>query len=235
VNLFRCFRPLQRAAALRDALAGVVMAAMDIPQVLGYSKIAGMPVVTGLYSLFLPLVAFAAFGSSRYMVVAADSATAAIFASGVSGTATPGGARYIALAGIVAVLTAAILLLARLLRLAFIADFLSRTVLVGFLTGVGLQVAISVLSEMLGVEVDSRRPVVELWEVLRGLPHAHLPTVALAASVLRLSCCCDASLPKCRGRWWPWWPRLRQARRGILRDTGLRPLGRWLAGCRIWR
>jgi sulfate permease, SulP family len=160
------------------------MAAMDIPQVLGYSKIAGMPVVTGLYSLFLPLVAFAAFGSSRYMVVAADSATAAIFASGVSGTATPGGARYIALAGIVAVLTAAFLLLARLLRLAFIADFLSRTVLVGFLTGVGLQVGISVLSEMLGVEVDSRRPVVELWEVLRGLPHAHLPTVALAASVL---------------------------------------------------
>jgi SulP family sulfate permease len=184
VNLFRGLRPLQRAAALRDALAGVVMAAMDIPQVLGYSKIAGMPVVTGLYSLFLPLVAFAAFGSSRYMVVAADSATAAIFASGVSGAATPAGAQYIALAGIVAVLTAAILLLARLLRLAFIADFLSRTVLVGFLTGVGLQVGISVLSEMLGVAVDSRRPVVELWEVLRGLPQAHLPTVALAASVL---------------------------------------------------
>jgi len=65
VKLFRGLRPLQRAAALRDALAGVVMAAMDIPQVLGYSKIAGMPVVTGLYSLFLPLVAFAAFGSSR--------------------------------------------------------------------------------------------------------------------------------------------------------------------------
>ena len=184
MNLFRGLRPLQRAGALRDALAGVVMAAMDIPQVLGYSKIAGMPVVTGLYSLFLPLVAFAAFGSSRYMVVAADSATAAIFASGVSGTANPAGARYVALAGIVAVLTAAILLLARLLRLAFIADFLSRTVLVGFLTGVGLQVGISVLSQMLGVAVDSRRPVVELWEVLRGLPHAHLPTVALAASVL---------------------------------------------------
>jgi MFS superfamily sulfate permease-like transporter len=184
LNLFRGLRPLKHAGALRDALAGVVMAAMDIPQVLGYSKIAGMPVVTGLYSLFLPLIAFAAFGSSRYMVVAADSATAAIFADGVSGTATPFEARYVALAGIVAVLTAGILLLARLLRLAFIADFLSRTVLVGFLTGVGLQVGISVLSEMLGVAVDSRRPVVELWEVLRGLPHAHLPTVALAASVL---------------------------------------------------
>jgi MFS superfamily sulfate permease-like transporter len=184
VNLFRGLRPLQRAGALRDALAGVVMAAMDIPQVLGYSKIAGMPVVTGLYSLLLPLIAFAAFGSSRYLVVAADSATAAIFADGVSGTATPASAHYIALAGMVALLTAAILLLARLLRLEFIADFLSRTVLVGFLTGVGFQVGISVLSEMLGVEVDSRRPVVELWEVLRGLPQAHLPTVALSMSVL---------------------------------------------------
>ena len=91
MNLFRGLRPLQRAGALRDALAGVAMAAMDIPQVLGYSKIAGMPVVTGLYSLLLPLVAFAAFGSSRYLVVAADSATAAIFADGVSGTATPAG------------------------------------------------------------------------------------------------------------------------------------------------
>ena len=78
VNLFRGLRPLQRASALRDVLAGVVLAAMDIPQVLGYTKIAGMPVVTGLYTLLLPLVAFAAFGSSRYLVVAADSATAAI-------------------------------------------------------------------------------------------------------------------------------------------------------------
>jgi sulfate permease, SulP family len=184
VNLFRGLRPLQRAGALRDALAGVAMAAMDIPQVLGYSKIAGMPVVTGLYSLLLPLVAFAAFGSSRYLVVAADSATAAIFADGVAGAATPAGAQYVALACIVAVMTAAILLLARLLRLGFIADFLSRTVLVGFLTGVGFQVGISVLSEMLGVPVDSHRPVVELWEVARGLPQANLPTVALSVSVL---------------------------------------------------
>jgi MFS superfamily sulfate permease-like transporter len=169
---------------VRDVLAGVVLAAMDIPQVLGYSKIAEMPVVTGLYTLMLPLVAFAAFGSSRYLVVAADSATAAIFAGGVSGMATPAGARYLALAAMVALLTGAILLLARLLRLGFIADFLSRTVLVGFLTGVGLQVGISVLSEMLGVAVDSRRPVVQLWEILRELPRSHLPTVALSAAVL---------------------------------------------------
>ena len=70
--------------ALRDALAGCTLAAMNIPQALGYTRIAGTPVVTGLYTLLLPLVAFAAFGSSRYLVVAADSATAAILAGGLS-------------------------------------------------------------------------------------------------------------------------------------------------------
>jgi len=179
MNLFRGLRPLQRAGAARD-----VLAAMDIPQVLGYAKIAGMPVVTGLYTLLLPLLAFAAFGSSRSLVVAADSATAAIFAGGVSGMATPAGARYVALAGLVALLTALILLLARLLRLGFIADFLSRTVLVGFLAGVGLQVGISVVGEMLGVTVDSHRPMVQLWELFRALPRVHLPTLALSALVL---------------------------------------------------
>jgi len=184
VNLFRGLRPLRRASALRDLLSGVVLAAMDIPQVLGYTKIAGMPVVTGLYSLLLPLLAFAAFGSSRYLVVAADSATAAIFAGDMSGLATPSEARYVALAGIVALFTGSILLLARLLRLGFIADFLSRTVLVGFLAGVGIQVGISVLSQMLGIPVTSSRPVVKLYQVIAGIAHAHLPTVALSASVL---------------------------------------------------
>ena len=196
MNLFRGLRPLQRASALRDLFSGVVLAAMDIPQVLGYTKIAGMPVVTGLYSLLLPLVAFAAFGSSRYLVVAADSATAAIFAGGMVGFATPADARYGALAGIVALFTGVILLLARLLRLGFIADFLSRTVLVGFLAGVGTQVGISVLSQMLGIPVTSTRPVVKLYQILTQITHAHLPTVALSASVLIFALLLRKFIPK---------------------------------------
>ena len=95
-------RPLKRATALRDATAGVALAAMSIPQSLGYAAIAGMPAVTGFYTLLLPALGFAAFGSSRYLVVAADSATAAILAGGISGMEHPGSARYIALAGLVA-------------------------------------------------------------------------------------------------------------------------------------
>jgi MFS superfamily sulfate permease-like transporter len=157
LRLFQGVRPFERAAALRDAFAGFTLAAMNIPQALGYTKIAGMPVVTGLYTLLLPLFGFAAFGSSRYLVVSADSATAAIFAGGVASLAPPSSARYVALAGAVALLTAGFLLLARLLKLGFIADFLSQTVLVGFLTGVGFQVGIAVLGEMLGVSVGGCR------------------------------------------------------------------------------
>src|SRR5580704_485945 len=175
------------------------MAAMDIPQVLGYSKIAGMPVVTGLYSLLLPLIAFAAFGSSRYLVVAADSATAAIFAGGVAGAATPASAQYIALACIVAVMTAVILLLARLLRLGFIADFLSRTVLVGFLTGVGVQVGISVLGEMLGIPVSARKTLIELYQVCRSLPQVHLPTMLVTVAVLAIVFALRRFAPKIPG------------------------------------
>jgi sulfate permease, SulP family len=182
--LLQGIRPVTRAGAIRDALAGVQLAAMNIPQCLGYTKIAGMPVVTGFYTLLLPLLAFAIFGSSRYLVVAADSATAAIMAGGVSFLAPMGNAPYVALASTVALLTAGFLLIARLLKLGFLADFLSRTVLVGFLTGVGFQVGIAVFGQMLGVETHARRSPLQLLEIARGLPHAHVPTVLLSAAVL---------------------------------------------------
>jgi MFS superfamily sulfate permease-like transporter len=157
---------------------------MNIPQALGYTKIAGMPVVTGFYTVLLPLLAFAVFGSSRYLVVSADSATAAILAGKLEGMAPAASARYVALASTVALLTAGFLLLARVLKLGFLADFLSQTVLTGFLTGVGFQVGIAVLGGMVGLEVHSNRTVGQLLEVFRSLPQVHLPTVAISAVVV---------------------------------------------------
>jgi len=184
LKLFQSVRPFKVATAVRDALAGFALAAMNIPQALGYTKIAGMPVVTGLYSLLLPAIAFAAFGSSRYLVVSADSATAAIFASGAAPMAPTASPRYVALAGAVALLTAGFLLLARLLKLGFIADFLSQTVLTGFLTGVGFQVGVAVLGEMLGVPVSARGTIAQFAQVLGRLPQVHRPTVAVSVVVL---------------------------------------------------
>ncbi|WP_158944654.1 SulP family inorganic anion transporter [Granulicella sp. S190] len=199
LTLFQGIRPLKRVGAIRDAIAGVAFAAMNIPQALGYTRIAGMPVVTGLYSLLLPLIAFAVFGSSRFLVVAADSATAAILHSGLSGMAPSASTRYVALAGLVALLTAAFLLVGRLLKLGFVADFLSQTVLVGFLTGVGFQVGIAVLGQMLGVQVTSRRAILQLVEVCRSLARVHLPTLAVTAAVLAFVFALRSLLPKAPG------------------------------------
>ena len=184
LSLFSGLRPLSGVRAVRDSLAGVELAAMSIPQALGYASIAGMPAVSGFYTLFLPLLAFATFGSSRYLVVAADSATAAILAGGLSpmapvasaavcGACRDGGPtdrRYAAPR--------------RLLRLGFLADFLSRTVLVGFLTGVGFQVGIAVLGEMLGLEVHSHRTVVQLAEIARNAGGINLPSLGLSVFVV---------------------------------------------------
>jgi SulP family sulfate permease len=185
-ELFRSLRPITLPGFMRDALAGVQLAAMNIPQALGYTKIAGTPVVTGFYTLLFPLIAFAAFGSSRYLVVAADSATAAILAGGVSVLAPIGTPHYVELAGMVALITAAMLLVARLMKLGFLADFLSQTALVGFLTGVGFQVAIGMLGSMLGVEYTSRRTMVQLWQVVKQVHQVNPLAVATSLAVVAL-------------------------------------------------
>src|ERR1700729_2627424 len=106
VIFFKGIQPFSRKAALRDAFAGVNLAFMNIPQVLGYARIAGMPLVTGLYTVLLPLVAFAVFGSSRHLIVAADSATAVIFSSSLSHMAAHASQKYVALVGMLGLLTA---------------------------------------------------------------------------------------------------------------------------------
>lgn len=176
--------PIDRHRLARDVLAGLTLASINVPQLLGYTRIAGTPIVTGLYTALLPAIAFALLGSSRHLVVAADSATAAILAGSLAQMATPASGRYMALVAVLALAVGGLLLLARLFRLGFLADFLSRTVLVGFLAGVGVQVAVAMLADMLRLPVDSRQPLVQLREIASSLPNAHLPSLALAASVV---------------------------------------------------
>lgn len=191
-------RPALPRGARRDLLAGVGLAAMNLPQLLGYARIAGMPPVTGLYTAVLPVLLFALLGSSRHLVVAADSATAAVLAGALGNLAEPQSERWVALAGMVALLAAAMLFVGRLFRLGFVADFLSRTVLVGFLCGVGLQVGIVMLPDMVGFDPVSRTPLPQLAETLRALPRADAREAALAAVVV-------AAVLAGR-RWRPRWP-----------------------------
>jgi SulP family sulfate permease len=162
--------PLKGSRILPEALAGLSLATIAIPEVMGYTKIAGTPVITGLYTLLIPMALFSLFGSSRHLVVGADSATAAILATSLAGMAAAGSDHYVALAGLIALMVGGTLLVASLTRIGFMADFLSRTVLTGFLTGVGIQVALHSLAGMSGVKL----PPVSGLENLTQLPPALL-------------------------------------------------------------
>jgi sulfate permease, SulP family len=194
VSVLEGIRPYQRGWLRTDVVAGVTLAALAIPEVMGYTKIAGMPVITGLYTILIPIAAFALLGSSRHLVVGADSATAAIMFAGITSLGIaglqPATPQWVALAGLSALLAGGLLWLARLARLGFLADFLSRTVLVGFLTGVGIQVATGQVAGMLGIpKQTSGVPfvsgnLVEFVKTLGHLGQAWWPTALVSASVL---------------------------------------------------
>jgi SulP family sulfate permease len=181
--LFEGVLPIDRSKLPLDVLAGVTLAALAIPETMGYTKIAGMPVITGLYTILLPIAVFAIFGSSRHLVVGADSASAAILAAGLAGMAATGSSQYVALAGLVALLSALYLIVARVVHLGFLADFLSRTVLVGFLTGVGIQVASGQVGGMLGIPEGSGATIRKLWGTLQNIGDTSGWTVVVSVVV----------------------------------------------------
>jgi len=178
--------PIQRSQVPADLVAGITLAALNIPQAMGYTRIAGTPVITGLYAILIPMALFALFGSSRHLVVGADSATAAILAGGLTGLAASGSSEYLALCGVLALMAGVMLIIARLIRLGFLADFLSRTVLVGFLTGVGIQVSLGEIDGMLGLPKGGHSPIGYLIHDLQHLQQTNFHTLAVAIAVLAI-------------------------------------------------
>jgi high affinity sulfate transporter 1 len=194
VRVFGSARPYERAWLARDVTAGVTLAALAIPEVMGYTKIAGTPVITGLYTMLIPVVAFAVLGSSRHLVVGGDSATAAIMFAGIASLGVAGlqpyTSQWLALGSLSALLAAGFLVLARVARLGFLANFISRTVLVGFLTGVGIQVAMGQLGGMLGVPAPDVAPgrmsgtVIRFWDTLTEIGQTSGATLAVSLCVI---------------------------------------------------
>lgn len=142
-----------------DALAALVVTAISIPESLGFAVIAGLPPVTGLYTAILAPIVFGLVASSRRLVVGADSATAALVASGALLVAQAGTAGYANAVALLGLLTALILFGMAMFRLGFLADLISRPVLVGFLGGVGVQLIIGKLPDMLGITASG-----SLWQ-----------------------------------------------------------------------
>ena len=182
--LFQGILPIDGTQVPANVIAGITLAALAIPEVMGYTKISGTPVITGLYTILIPMILYALFGSSRRLVVGADSATAAILASGIAGMAEPGSGEWLALAGLLALMAAGFLFLARIARLGFLSDFLSRTVLVGFLSGVGIQVALGEVSGMLDLPGGGHGTIHKLVTTLGQIEQTNLISLTVAASVL---------------------------------------------------
>ncbi len=186
--------PIKSSEMPANIIAGASLAAMAIPVVMGYAVIAGTPIITGLYTILIPMFLYAIFGSSRHLVVGADSATAAMLASGLVGLAVPGSAEYLALTGVLAFVAAAFLLIARVVGLGLLADFLSRTVLVGFLTGVGVQVSLGEIPRFLGIPSVGNNLATRLLHSVQHIGDANgismsigLMVIAIIVALKRLS------------------------------------------------
>jgi anti-anti-sigma factor len=143
-------RNYQKSWLRFDVLAGLSVAAIAIPESLGYAVIVGLPPETGLYCAVLPAIVFAFIGSTRRLVVGADSATAAMVAAGASAIAVQGDSNHVAAIGALGLLTAVVLLVMSMARLGFLANLISRPVLVGMLGGIGISLMITKSSVMLG-------------------------------------------------------------------------------------
>jgi sulfate permease, SulP family len=167
-----------------DVLAGITVAAYLVPQVLAYAEVAGLAAVTGLWTAVAALGAYVVFGSSRQLSVGPESTTAIMTAVALAPLASGDGGRYAALAGALALLVGAICLLGRLARLGFLADLLSRPVLVGYLTGIALIMISGQLEKITGVPVDGDTFAAELLSFAASIGRVHLPTVLLAVAVL---------------------------------------------------
>lgn len=171
-----------------DLVAGVTLAAIAIPEVMGYTSIAQTPVITGLYTIIFPTLLFALLGSSRLLVVGADSATAAILAAGLAGIGiaglSPNTTEWVAWTSLVALVCGGLLILARLLKLGFLGDFLSASVLIGFLTGVGIQVLTGQLPDMLGIPKGKGNWFEQQWSTITHIAEADIWTVLFAAGTL---------------------------------------------------
>ena len=151
MKLFTSVLPNGKTEIRGDLIAGITLATVAIPQAIGYANIAGMPLATGLYTLLIPSLIFAVFASSRHLSIGADSSTALILAGGLTAVAARGSADYISLALMVTLVVGILLIVSGILKLGFIADFLSDTVMIAFLTGVGIVIMVEQIPGMLGI------------------------------------------------------------------------------------
>jgi sulfate permease, SulP family len=175
------FRSYRKEWLGRDVAAGLTSSAVVIPKAMAYATVAGLPAEVGLYTAFLPMVIYAVLGTSRPLSVSSTTTLAILSAAALGDVAPDGGPLALMTTSATLVfLVASILLLATVLRLGFVANFISEPVLVGFKAGIGLVIVVDQMPKLLGVHIHNAGFLSDLASVLQQVSHSSLPTVALA-------------------------------------------------------
>lgn len=180
VPIAASFTGYTRSRLRTDALAGLTVAALALPSGMAYAELAGLPVTAGLYALLLPVLLYAGLGATRRGVIGPEGAVALLVASALAPLAAAGSPEYTALAAALAIGVGLVFVAARLLRLGWVADYFSQSVLVGYITGVALLMAIGQLSKLTGVSSDEEGDVKEAVDILLHLGDANVWTVGVA-------------------------------------------------------
>jgi SulP family sulfate permease len=179
IEFFQGLRGLKGSNLPTEILAGITLAALMIPLNIGYAQVAGLPATVGLYSAILPMVAFALLWSSRQLVASPDASLAALMGSTLAGLATPTEPRYLQLTFAVTLLCALIFFLFWYFRLGFLANFLSKAVLAGFISGLGIEVLTSQVKKIMGISVEAEGWFREVFEMILKVVEANPYTVAI--------------------------------------------------------
>ena len=179
----RTLREYQRSWLASDLMAGLVLTALLVPVGMGYAQAAGLPPITGLYATIVPLVAYAAFGPSRVMVLGPDSSLAAVIAAVILPLGGDDPETAVALAGALAVLTGLVILVAGVARLGFVTELLSRPVQLGYLCGIAVTILVGQLPRLCGFSIEGRGLLTEIRDFARGVADGQVNRAALAVGV----------------------------------------------------
>lgn len=180
----RWMRAYDRAWLGSDIIAGVTVAAVILPVAMAYGQLAGLPPVTGIYASMLPLVAYALLASSRLLILGPDASSAALVAASIMPLAGADTARYMALAALLAIVTGALCFAAGVARLGFIASFLSKPILVGYMNGLALTVIVSQLPSILGYTVSASGFFSELAQTLANIGQTQALSLCIGVGVI---------------------------------------------------
>ena len=184
--LFQSLRGYQPSFLTHDLVAGLTLVAIAIPEQLATARLGNFSPQIGFFAFLAGAVAFAAFGSNRFLSSGADSTITPIFAGSLALLATTGSPDYAALAGALALMVGAILIVGGICRLGWIADLLSVPVTVGFLAGISVHILISQMPEILGLPTPGGSMLQRLATLLEQLPHANLFSLAIGLGVFAL-------------------------------------------------